>query len=246
MRWFGRKQDQHVAPALLSEYLDGRLKGRQAEQVRLHLEACQGCREELESLRATVALLKRMPVVAPQRSFVLRERPVFAPKRMVPVWAMGAAASLVLLAFVAVVSLDVGGVLSTHGGASPKDSFSSLSARIEGTQTTMVAQGTTPGNGQESLMGPLQATPGPAAPSAGPQGQADQGTAPGGEGATITGPEDMGEAPGLETGDETALASGGGTPTAWRYLEGVLAGIWAVLIAVTLWIVKSRRGSVRE
>ena len=239
MRWFGRKQEEHVAPALLSEYLDSRLTGRQAERVRMHLEACERCREELESLRATVALLKRMPVVTPRRSFVLRERPVAAPRHMVPAWAMGAAASLVLLVFVAVVSLDVGGVLSTGGAPSPKDSFTPSMARLEGTQTTLSAQEATPDSGQESLMGPPQATPGPAAPSAGPDGQVDRGTAPGKE-------SDPGKAPDAGSADQAASTAGGSTPTAWRYLEGVLAGISAVLIAATLWMVKSRRGTVQK
>jgi len=61
---------------LLTEYIDGRLSSRDVEFVDRHLETCTGCSEELESLRATVRLLHRVPSVPVPRSFALREADV--------------------------------------------------------------------------------------------------------------------------------------------------------------------------
>ncbi|MEE9285083.1 MAG: hypothetical protein V3V35_05060 [Dehalococcoidia bacterium] len=56
---------------LLSAYLDERLgPGERAEAERL-LEQSEDARRELESLRATVALVRQAPVARPRRSFVL-------------------------------------------------------------------------------------------------------------------------------------------------------------------------------
>ncbi|MBI4289616.1 MAG: zf-HC2 domain-containing protein [Chloroflexi bacterium] len=55
----------------LSLYLDGRLVPEEKAKVESHLKACAACREELESLRATVNALRQLPLVAPPRPFVL-------------------------------------------------------------------------------------------------------------------------------------------------------------------------------
>jgi len=55
----------------LSAYLDGRLSARQAARVEAHLRDCPECRAELESLRATVALLKSLPDVPLPGNFTL-------------------------------------------------------------------------------------------------------------------------------------------------------------------------------
>ena len=61
---------ENAAP-LLSEYVDGRLPAEQREQVDRHLGTCSACREDLESLRATVQLLCAMPVMRVPRPFTL-------------------------------------------------------------------------------------------------------------------------------------------------------------------------------
>ena len=63
---------------LLSGYMDQRLSPEEVAHVEGHLRTCPGCREELGSLRATVALLHRLPEVAPSRSFAV------APVRPLP------------------------------------------------------------------------------------------------------------------------------------------------------------------
>jgi anti-sigma factor RsiW len=68
---------------LLTEYIDGRLSGHDVAFVDRHIETCAGCSEELESLRATVRLLSRVPSVPVPRSFALREADV-ARERAVP------------------------------------------------------------------------------------------------------------------------------------------------------------------
>ena len=57
----------------LSAYLDQRLGPPERGEVERHLETCQGCRQELESLQATVQLLHQVPQVLPARSFAICE-----------------------------------------------------------------------------------------------------------------------------------------------------------------------------
>jgi anti-sigma factor RsiW len=45
---------RHLEEDLLLRYLDGELPGRNARQVRAHLEACWQCRTEVEALEATI------------------------------------------------------------------------------------------------------------------------------------------------------------------------------------------------
>ncbi len=47
----------------LSEHLDGTLGARARQRVERHLAGCEECRAELADLRATVALLRSLPVV---------------------------------------------------------------------------------------------------------------------------------------------------------------------------------------
>src|SRR5436309_8424121 len=43
---------------LLSAYIDGELAGRQCSALETHLGGCEGCREELDTLKNAVALLE--------------------------------------------------------------------------------------------------------------------------------------------------------------------------------------------
>lgn len=62
---------------MLSPYIDGRLSPLEREKIESHVEGCEACRWELESLEATVNLLQRVAMVSPLRSFAL---PEVAPK----------------------------------------------------------------------------------------------------------------------------------------------------------------------
>ncbi len=55
----------------LSGYVDGHLNPEEEARIEEHLNTCRGCREDLESLRATVALLRSLPEVTPSRSFAV-------------------------------------------------------------------------------------------------------------------------------------------------------------------------------
>ncbi|MDR9458866.1 MAG: zf-HC2 domain-containing protein [Dehalococcoidia bacterium] len=72
MRIIRKNQCQKVQ-GLLSPYIDGQIGSSERDRVESHLDECQLCRRELESLRATVNLLHRVAIVSPSRSFVLTE-----------------------------------------------------------------------------------------------------------------------------------------------------------------------------
>jgi anti-sigma factor RsiW len=55
----------------LSPFLDGQLSARQRSRVERHLQECAACREELESVRQTVSLLRSAAVLRPPRSFLI-------------------------------------------------------------------------------------------------------------------------------------------------------------------------------
>lgn len=73
--------------ALLSTYLDDELIEKEKDLVDRHLATCGSCRQEMDSLRVTVDLIKKMPLVSPGRSFLLDQaenklRPLPPP----PIW----------------------------------------------------------------------------------------------------------------------------------------------------------------
>jgi anti-sigma factor RsiW len=53
----------------LASYLDGELDDGEREGLELHLESCRSCREEYNSLRQTVSLLRHMPEIHSERTF---------------------------------------------------------------------------------------------------------------------------------------------------------------------------------
>jgi hypothetical protein len=115
--WTFRKH-RHLKPEALSEYLDGRLHGAAREKVARELESCASCREELESLQATVLLLQDLPEVQVPRAFTLAGPPPEPVAERPPVhlrmpnWAYAGAASLAGLALAVLVSADATGLLT--------------------------------------------------------------------------------------------------------------------------------------
>jgi hypothetical protein len=73
---FKRKSDCQIVQGLLSPYIDEQLNPADKERVEGHLERCPACLEELESLRSTVKLLRRVSMVTPPRSFAVAEAAV--------------------------------------------------------------------------------------------------------------------------------------------------------------------------
>jgi len=63
--------DHTFAERNLSAYVDERLTERERARVERHLAVCEACREDLATLRQTVALLRSAPQVRVPRSFAL-------------------------------------------------------------------------------------------------------------------------------------------------------------------------------
>lgn len=53
----------------LLEYVDGDLTGGAQAEIEGHLAHCPGCREEVQALRETLALVARMPAPEPPETF---------------------------------------------------------------------------------------------------------------------------------------------------------------------------------
>ena len=113
-RW-GHK---HVSPETLSEFLDGRLRSRARERLESAISGCADCRRELEQLRDISVMLRRLPVAAPRRSFVMAAPPVEIAQRRpispfrLPQWTYAGAASMAALALAVLVSLDASGLVA--------------------------------------------------------------------------------------------------------------------------------------
>jgi hypothetical protein len=82
---------------LLSGYMDQHLNPEEVAHVEGHLRICPGCREELEWLRATVALLHRLPEVTPSRSFAVAPVRPLPGRRALPALRFATAGVVLLL-----------------------------------------------------------------------------------------------------------------------------------------------------
>jgi hypothetical protein len=99
---------------MLSEYIDNRLGSEDKSLVEHHLDSCEACSKELESLRMTVRLLHRVPEVSVPRSFTIavpepRQEGVLGPRSLRWLRPATAVASIVLLVLLAGDFLNVFG-----------------------------------------------------------------------------------------------------------------------------------------
>ncbi len=93
---------------LLSAYVDGEVAESDRRRVEAHLESCDACRTELEELRATVSLLRRMPELAVPRSFALTPEHAVAQRPVMPGgWTLRLAASGAALILVGLIAADL-------------------------------------------------------------------------------------------------------------------------------------------
>lgn len=60
------------AVGLITEYVDGRLKGVRARELEEHLDSCASCRSALEALKAVAQTVRSLPSPAPPRDFTAR------------------------------------------------------------------------------------------------------------------------------------------------------------------------------
>ena len=116
--WFLKSGHRHIKAETLNEYLDGRLGGNDLAKIEGRLQACDSCQDELEELRATIAVVRQMPMEQPRHSFVMDAPPLPpAPTRQsfyfrAPNWAYAGAASIAVIVLAALVSVDATGGLS--------------------------------------------------------------------------------------------------------------------------------------
>ncbi len=119
----------HGLHSLLSSYADGQVTVAEAERVERHLAACEESRVDLESLRATVGLLRLLPELTASRSFRLTEipetRPIVVPFAYTR--PLMAAASVAAVLVVALVAFDLAGV-GGPAGSVVSDRTTSVSA----------------------------------------------------------------------------------------------------------------------
>ncbi len=119
MKKFWRRSECERIRENLSSYIDERLDTLEREAIRYHLEVCDDCRQELESLKLVVGLLHRLPAAPLPRSFTLVEstkaqrkpllhRPAFA-------WLRPVAVTVAIL-FLALLASDLAGLLTAQPG----------------------------------------------------------------------------------------------------------------------------------
>lgn len=107
-----RKTRCHKVRGMLSEYIDTRLDSEDRGVVERHLEICEACSNELESLQMTVQLLNRVPLVPAPRSFAISEVEtgrvsIFEPQRLGWLRPATAFATVALIALLIVDFLQV-------------------------------------------------------------------------------------------------------------------------------------------
>lgn len=155
--WTIKRSHQHIKSETMSEYLDDRLQGGALARVDQQLASCRVCREELESLRATVTMLQDLPVDAPQRSFTMAAPPAepvparSSPLLRAPQWVYAGAASVAAIVLVILVSADATGLLAPD---KPDDVIA-----VEATKSVQVEAGVI----EDGTEGRDQAKPPPAA-----------------------------------------------------------------------------------
>lgn len=111
-RLFGVPAQTHIHTKLLSAFLDGQVSPAERAAIETHLSGCAICRQELESLRKTVALLRALPRREVPHAFTLSEATVVGrrPAARVP-WSgglargLGAATAIVLVVVLAATLL---------------------------------------------------------------------------------------------------------------------------------------------
>ncbi len=91
--------------ALLSAFLDGEVTPEENTRLAEHLDSCEPCRRELESLTVARAALRSLIVLDPPPGLLPREdAPVVPLRPRAPVWAAAAAAAILAL-FVGIATL---------------------------------------------------------------------------------------------------------------------------------------------
>ena len=104
---------------LLSAYIDGEVSEAEAAQVDEHLEQCDECRAEFDSLSSTVNLLIALPQLDLPRSFVLTEEPAPVRAAFSFVWPTRVAAGMAAAFLLALLLGDFAGFITQSSSIGP-------------------------------------------------------------------------------------------------------------------------------
>lgn len=138
----------HIAPEQLSAYLDGEVTAEERILIETHLQMCDICRADVESLRWTVGLVRTLPSVEVPRPFYVREadlapRPAPAgtsPARLLAGFfralSYASAAGVVLSLFLVIFSSLGGGMQAVPQAAQQPPSALSLAPEAADVQPT--------------------------------------------------------------------------------------------------------------
>ena len=220
---FFRRRSHAISEEQLSAYIDGQLDDAAAARLEEHVEACSPCRDALAELRTVRSTLRELPQVAAPRSFALREADVRpAPATRVsggrtPAL-LGGLASVALVAFLTLVSVDVLNQGSSGGRAGDSLSAPSVSDDKAVTEGEFNAFDTTDGFGEVGRSGAQPPE------SGGEEDATDDGELAEGAAPEATTRADVGEDDDSETllrageaaAAAVALVAAGGFAFAWR------------------------------
>lgn len=157
---FLRRRKHNRLQELLSAYIDGEASNSEVIEVEEHLSGCDECRIELDSLRATVGLLRGLPQFDVPRSFILTEAPALVSQRPPPiVWTARLASSAAALLLLALLLGDAFGILSQTDLL--REVSTTIQVELTATPSTASGQPGIPGQVQRSE--PSLAIPAPAA-----------------------------------------------------------------------------------
>ena len=193
MRLFGRTWGHDRRREELSVSLDGRLSAPEYAALERHLAGCEACREELDGLRAAVALLRAAAAPQTRRSFALTPamletapaRPWLAQPARLPApvltgarWATAVAATLLF----SVVSYDAGQNMLVYAnvGAANRNITSAAMPSAATAPETRQLNKSAPGaeSAAGGMGGGIPAPQPPAAPATAPQPAAAPAAAP--------------------------------------------------------------------
>ena len=138
--------------ALLSSYVDGEVSAAEARRVEEHAAACSACRDELDSLTATVELVRALPELELPRSFELTRLPEEEPRVSFGVWAPRLATSVAGLLLVVLLAGDFTGTLIQSGGSDEASTEAQADARRgHGRRGVRPGSRATPGSATEDV-----------------------------------------------------------------------------------------------
>ena len=171
---------------LLSAYVDGEVIAADARRVEEHAAACSECRDELDSLTATVELVRGLPELELPQSFELTRLPEEEPRASFGVWAPRLATSVAGLLLVVLLAGDVTGALTQSGGSDEAETgvqFDAPSAPAamdaaapapEAAQTAAPRQAAQLRMADAAAATPTSVVAGPAAPAAAAQSRSTE------------------------------------------------------------------------